>query len=112
MHLHPGARLVRPDDGDGGMWFHRKACVEAKPNHEGVSIRSFNKKLDDFFPERYLGCVLYVRLFWSFDQMSIYVKELCGQPTSLASLLSFVVRARLGERGERIFNLIFLPSMF
>ena len=96
-----------------GTWRHHEVCVESKQNHEGgVSIHSFNKKLDAFFPERYLGCVLYVRLFWSFDQMSIYVKELCGQPTSLASLLSFVVRARLGERGERIFNLIFLPSMF
>ena len=53
----------------GRWWLWRARGVEAKQSREGgVSIRGSNKKLDSFTPRGYLGCVLHVRVFWSFGQ--------------------------------------------
>ena len=42
-----------------GTWRYREACVEAKRSREGsVSVRGYEKKLDGFTPEGYLGCML------------------------------------------------------
>ena len=85
-------------------WRHREACVKAKRSCEGgMFVQWLDKNLDGFTPKRYLGCVLHVRVFWSFSRcLYIYMEGLCGQSTSLTvshlEFLSFVLRARVGER--------------
>ena len=50
-----------------GTWRYREACVEAKRSREGsVSVRGYEKKLDGFTPEGYLGCMLNGRVFLPF----------------------------------------------
>ena len=42
-----------------GTWHHREVCLEVKQSREGgVSVRGSEKKLDDFTPKGYLGCML------------------------------------------------------
>ena len=57
-----------------GMWCHREVCVEVKQDREGgMSVRWSGKNLNGFIPKGYLGCVLHIRVFWSFSRAYIYV---------------------------------------
>jgi hypothetical protein len=86
-----------------GMWLHREACVEVKESHEGgVSVRCSDKKLDDFTPKRYLGCVFNVRAFWSFVRR-LYTVDWFGKPSLWGRSSHFVcerdlIRVREKER--------------
>ena len=66
--------------GDGGSedaWRHREACVEAKQSREDAgSVRCTRKNLDCFAPARVCIVVVVLGAFWSFGQMSIYVRGL------------------------------------
>lgn len=59
---------MRPDGVESeDRWYHHKACIEAKQSREDAgSIRCSEKKLDGFTPMGYLGCMHYVRTFWTF----------------------------------------------
>ena len=70
------------------MWRHREACVEAKWSREaGVSVQDFDKKLDSFTPEGYLGCMLNVRVFWSFAECLYRESWLVGEAKPLGGPL-------------------------
>ena len=81
-----------------------------------MSIQRSEKKLDDFTPKGYLGCVLHVRTFWTFPNTYIYCGWAIGAAIPLVEVLSFVcerdfVRVKERERREAL-CLSFLPSKF
>ena len=58
-----------------GRWRPRDTCVEVKRSREGdMSVRCSSKKLDGFTPKGYLGCVLHVKVLWSFAK-SLYIES-------------------------------------
>jgi hypothetical protein len=56
LGLRIRAHPLRPDGDVDGMWCQHETGIEAKRSREGsMFVRCYDKKLDDFTPNGYLG---------------------------------------------------------